>query len=436
MDVPVKTVPGVNDVTAQPRFEQIDVLRGFAVLGIFWINIVVLGLPHGAYAYPTLFGTANTANLWTWAVGEVFVEGTMRGLFSMLFGASALIFLDEARLATAGVAAVDRYYRRNLLLMAFGMAHAYLLLWPYDVLYAYGLFGMLLFPLRRVRARWLLGVGLALLLAGDADFDVLPSEGLILVPIEGDFEESTAPRSETALRSKIKEKLELAQYEMGGDIETARAGYWTLFRDRLPVTIDQQSTQMYIQHVFDIGGMMLLGMALLKLGVLTGRRGAGVYVLLLLGGYAAALLLRGGDVYQALSKGFDVALFEEVGGINHDLGRLPGTLGHIGLIGLLCRSAVLDPVAKILGRVGRVALTNYVGQTLVSVILFFGFGLYGTLERYQLGLLCAGIWGAQILFSHLWLTRFRLGPLEWLWRSLIYGEVQPFRLQQRDALQA
>jgi len=139
-------------VSAVPvRIEQLDVLRGFAVLGIFWVNIVVFGLPHGAYAYPTLFGTADELNLWTWAASEVFVEGTMRGLFSILFGASALIFLDEVRLGTGGVTVVERFYRRNLLLMAFGMIHAYFLLWPFDVLYAYGLFGLFLFPLRRVR---------------------------------------------------------------------------------------------------------------------------------------------------------------------------------------------------------------------------------------------------------------------------------------------
>ena len=87
---------------APSRIEQIDLLRGFALLGIYWVNIVVFGLPQGAYAYPTLFGRADTYNLWIWGLSEVFVEGTMRGLFSMLFGASALLFLNEVRLSGGG----------------------------------------------------------------------------------------------------------------------------------------------------------------------------------------------------------------------------------------------------------------------------------------------------------------------------------------------
>lgn len=95
------------------RIEQLDVTRGFAVLGIYWINIAIFALPHGAYALPSLWGEATQANILTWAFSELFVEGSMRGLFSMLFGASAMVFLDEARLQKQSVDLVDRYYRRS-----------------------------------------------------------------------------------------------------------------------------------------------------------------------------------------------------------------------------------------------------------------------------------------------------------------------------------
>jgi uncharacterized protein len=409
------------------RIEQIDLLRGFALVGIFWVNIVVFGLPQGAYAYPTLFGTADKLNLWIWASSEVFVEGTMRGLFSMLFGASALIFLDEVRLSSGGVTAVERFYRRNLLLMGFGIIHAYLLLWPYDVLYAYGLLGLFLFPLRRLRARWLIAAGLALLLLGEVTLGT--GEG----PPPYEMSTETAKSANSAdVRpaeelSDTEKMLKEARESMDKDIETVRAGYWAVFVDRLVITADQQSTWMYRNHVFDIGGMMLIGMALFKLGVLTGTCSSAVYLLLILAGYGSAVLLRGEGVYTALTDGFDAQLLRDIGDLNHDLGRLPGILGHIGMILLLARLALFVPLARALARVGRMALTNYIAQTIVSLILFIGFGLYGTLERYQLALLCVAIWVLQIAFSYVWLAFYRLGPLEWVWRSLIYGAGQPMR---------
>jgi uncharacterized protein len=409
------------------RIEQIDLLRGFALVGIFWVNIVVFGLPQGAYAYPTLFGTADKLNLWIWASSEVFVEGTMRGLFSMLFGASALIFLDEVRLSWGGVTAVERFYRRNLLLMGFGIIHAYLLLWPYDVLYAYGLLGLFLFPLRRLRARWLIAAGLALLLLGEVTLGT--GEG----PPPYEMSTETAKSANSAdVRpaeelSDTEKMLKEARESMDKDIETVRAGYWAVFVDRLVITADQQSTWMYRNHVFDIGGMMLIGMALFKLGVLTGTCSSAVYLLLILAGYGSAVLLRGEGVYTALTDGFDAQLLRDIGDLNHDLGRLPGILGHIGMIALLARLALFVPLARTLALVGRMALTNYIAQTIVSLILFIGFGLYGTLERYQLALLCVAIWVLQIAFSYVWLAFYRLGPLEWVWRSLIYGAGQPMR---------
>jgi len=153
------------------RIAQIDVLRGFAVLGMCWIAVGAFGMPYAANALPTLLGTPGTLNLTIWAATEVYMEGAVRGLFSMLFGASALIYLDEARLGSDGVAVVDRFYRRNLALILFGIIHAYLLLWPHDVLYVYGLIGLFLFPLRRAPGLALLICGLVLQTLSDIKID-------------------------------------------------------------------------------------------------------------------------------------------------------------------------------------------------------------------------------------------------------------------------
>jgi len=419
------------------RILEIDVLRGFSLLGIYWINAVVFAFPQGAYSVPTMFGIADEANTLHWIFSELFVEGTMRGLFSLLFGASALIFLNEGRMAAGGPDLVGRYYRRNVILMGFGLVHAYLLLSAYEVLFAYGILGLLLFPLRLFRARWLLAGGLAVLVVGDlisggwlARLASPPADKTeISAPLK--LTHPSRPATENGMVGAAKRALESARNEMEEDVDHARRGYGALLPMNAGVAIEQQTTELVRHHLFDMGGMMLLGMALFKLGVLTGARSARFYVVLMVLGYAGSVLLRGHDVYIGVTRGFGVAL--ALGGaVDYDLDRLPGVLGHIGLIGLLCRSQALAAVAQGLAVVGRLALTNYVLQTVISIFLFygFGFGLFAEIERYQLLWVCLGVWAAQILLSALWLASFRHGPVEWLWRSLTAGRWEPLVLPQ------
>lgn len=411
---------------------QLDVLRGFSVLGIYWINVVIFGLPYGAYALPTLIGEAHEANLITWAFSEIFISGTMRGLFSMLFGASAMLLLDELRVASHGVSAVQHYYRRNLLLILFGLVHGYFLLWPYDVLYAYGLFGLFLFPLRRLAAQALLLAGCLLLLASDIEFiqpQVDDKDSFYSrVRTTQDDDADTGSWRQAAARAKTRQ-IESLQIQMEDNMELRRSGYRTIFMRQLDDVVDQQSTSLYQKHVFDIGGMMLIGMALFKLGVLNGRRSLRFYIALTVIGYASGVAFRGYSVYAELVHGFNLSSIDQRNLVDYDFSRLPLTLGHVGLVMLLCRSRFFTGFTRLLANVGRMALTNYILQTLVSIFLFYGFGLalIGEFERYQLVYLCAAMWVFQIALSTLWLARFRFGPLEWFWRSLTYGKRQPLR---------
>lgn len=414
------------------RIIQLDVLRGFAVLGIYWINVVVFGLPTGAYALPNLLGQAETLNVGHWVFSELFVEGSMRGLFSMLFGASAMVFLDESRLGAHGLKVVDRYYRRNVLLILFGIVHAYVLLWPYDVLYAYGLIGLFLFPLRKLNPYILIIVGSLLLAIGDVD---------ILKPL-AESKDTTIQRSvrmPAVTDSKTDEPgpefrdiynyRESMRLQMEDDIELHQSGYSKIFKKHLEEVVAQHSTYMYSVHFFDIGGMMLWGMALLKLGVLSGKRSIRFYLLLAITGYVVSLSIRSLNVYDELTHGFVPDDIAEHGGVNYAIGRLPLTLAHIGLLGLLCQYSIFNFITNSLAKVGRMALTNYILQTLISIWLFYGigWGLIGVFERYQLIYVCVSVWIIQLFFSHLWLVRFQYGPLEWVWRTLIYGRRQQLR---------
>ena len=415
------------------RIAQIDVLRGFAVLGVWWIGVGAFGLPYGANALPTLLGTPSTLNLALWGSTSVFMEGAVRGVFSMLFGASALIYLDEARLARDGVALVDRYYRRNLILMVFGMLHAWLLLWPHDVLYAYGLLGLFIFPLRRVPTLVLLLVGVALQAVAELQVDwptVLA--WLSGVPGPGDaagvgFGVGGNLAADPAESARFMDWL---RGQMAQDIHTYRSGYLAIFGAQAGDVAAQESTFFYQRHFFEIGGMMLIGMALYRWGVLSGRRPWWLYLLLVLGGFGLGGWLRGADLYQVYTLGFDPLILARLKEGALDLGRLPVALGHVGLIGLLCWWGRAPRLTGALAATGRLALTNYIAQTVIGITLFYGFGLglFGRLERWQLALVFLAVAALQIGGSVLWLRYFRYGPLEWVWRSLIFGQARPMRV--------
>jgi len=188
-------------------------------------------------------------------------------------------------------------------------------------------------------------------------------------------------------------------------------------------------TVFFFQHgLAESLGMMLLGMALLKYGVLTGAASRRVYATMMLVGYAIGLAVNFFETNNLAGDDFSIdALLTSY--LTYDLGRIPMTLGHVGLIGLLYRTSALSVAMRILGLVGQMALTNYLAQSVICMFLFTGagFALYGHLERHDLYYVVAAIWLAQLIWSPLWLRLFRYGPAEWVWRSLTYWQRQPMR---------
>jgi uncharacterized protein len=211
-------------------------------------------------------------------------------------------------------------------------------------------------------------------------------------------------------------------------VSRMRESYVSAARAAAPETRHNE-TVFFLRHgLLECLGMMLLGMALLKYGVLTGAASRRVYATLLLAGYAIGLSVNLYETSTLIRGGFsqDAKLTAL---LTYDLGRIPMTLGHVGLIGLLCRSWGSSAPLRTLAAVGRMALTNYLAQSVICLFVFTGAGLalYGQLERYELYYVVAAIWIAQLLLSPLWLRHFRFGPAEWLWRSLTHWQRQPLR---------
>jgi uncharacterized protein len=174
-------------------------------------------------------------------------------------------------------------------------------------------------------------------------------------------------------------------------------------------------------------GLMLIGMGLMKAGVLSGMKSRGFYGVLALAGYGFGLPIVVLGAVHSVRGDFDIVGQFLVGMNANYIGSVPVALGHIGVVMLACRSRWGAVLAGTIGAAGRTALTNYLAQTFIGCGLFcgWGMGLFGSLSRADLWLIIVPVWVAQVALSMVWLKRFRFGPAEWVWRSLTYAKAQP-----------
>lgn len=419
----------------EERIGMLDTTRGIAVLGILIMNVTGFGLPR-AYDDPTIWGGSDGANLTVWRIAALFFEGTMRGMFTLLFGAGALLFLQRHAARNSGLLPADLYYRRTIWLIVFGLVNAYLLLWPGDILYYYGVVGLLLFVFRNVAPRKLIAAATVIMILQTAVtftewYGYSEASAAAAAAQEArSSDRALTERQNEAIENlaRINEQFKPSREELEKTVSRVRKSYLSALAVAAPESWHYETT-FFLQHgLLECLGMMLLGMALLKYGVLTGAASRRVYATLLLVGYAIGLTVNLFETSNLIRGEFSVASLI-ASYLTYDLGRIPMTLGHIGLIGLVYQSAVLSAAMRALGAVGQMALTNYLAQSVICMFLFTGAGLalYGKLERHELYYVVVAIWIAQLIWSPLWLRRFRFGPAEWLWRSLTYWEKQPMR---------
>ena len=185
---------------------------------------------------------------------------------------------------------------------------------------------------------------------------------------------------------------------------------------------------------FDVMSMMLIGMAFWKLGILSAARGRNFYLALMAFGYGIGLPLNAYLGWLQISHHFDWETNLLANSAAHDLYRFLVVLGHIGAVMLICKAGLLTWLTRRLAAVGRMALSNYLFETLVSTAFFDDLGYFGKLERYQLAIFVLAVWMLQLAFSPVWLQFFRFGPMEWLWRSLTYWKLQPILVRKEKDL--
>jgi len=420
-------------VTESQRIRSIDTLRGFALLGILLLNIIAFSGPLAAYYDPSANNGISGLNLATAMLVDIWAEGAFRAIFSMLFGAGLLIFLEKPSVGKETLKSL--FYRRTWLLIGFGLINAYIFLWVGDILYAYGVTGLLLYFFKDLSA-------FKLALCSMALFVFL---GLIHVTsyfgtesIYADYQEVLRQPSGTELSEAQYQALEnwdsyleaqLASPEQIA-IETSirSKGYVENFIFTAQINIIFQTVIFLFSAFWDAAAMMLLGMAFMKWNIFDASRDLSFYVMATIVGFGVGLFVNSWEMITFVSGGFEPFLAPALRP-TYDLGRLAMALGYIGMVMICCKLNIFSGLLRALACVGQMALTNYLAQTIMcnTIFLGFGFGLWGKLQRYEIYLVVLAIWIFQIIYSVAWLEKYRFGPAEWLWRSLTYRKRQPFR---------
>lgn len=427
--------PNTGPVTAAERLFSLDVLRGVAVMGILVMNVYAFAMPLAAYSNPLIMGGSDALNLGTWFFTHLFFDQKFMSIFSMLYGAGVVMMMNRAEARGAAFGPV--FYRRSAWLIVIGLLHGYFI-WFGDILFHYALMGMVVFLLRKASPRTLIVVACILLpvvplINFSASFYIEALQGEV-VAIEHQQQQGAALDDEQ--EQKLAEWQEIRPFfapngdDIAAELAAYRGSYVDALMQRAPFVAFMQVNLTLVFVVWRVGGLMLLGMALMKLGVLSGERSTGFYQRMAMVGYGVGLPL---TILSALileAHQFDPLYLSRYGGIPNYFGSIMVAFGHIGAVNLILRSGALQSIAGRVAAVGRMALSNYLGHSLVMTSLFYGYGLglYADVPRFwQQGFVVALI-GLQLIVSPWWLTHFRFGPAEWLWRTLTYRQRQPMRL--------
>jgi len=431
-------------VNQSERIILLDSLRGIAILGILLMNIPGFALPApAAYGDLVVMNEMGTINQKTWFVIDWALEGSQRGLFSMLFGAGIILFISRQEKRTAGLWPADYFYRRQLWLLVFGLFNAFVLLWFWDILFAYACCGMILFTFRKWRPRLLLiAAGVCLLLMTvreNADFyrdKAKIHKGELVAKIDTVKTKLTDVQKEAlGAMTAIKEKssIEGRKKEMESSLRKVRGDYATFYEYQSERSFFIETMFLY-NGIWDLLLFMFIGMAFYKNGVLMGNASSKTYWILFIGGLGIGLLLSWFRLQPLLAHQFNKFDYtKNVSFEYYEISRTFRALGIFGFIMLLYRSGWFKWLFALMRPVGQMAFTNYLMQSLLVGLFFYGvgFGMFGKLQRYEIYYVVVATWALQIVWSHIWLRYFRFGPLEWAWRSLTYWKKQPF-LKSKD----
>lgn len=410
-------------MSVSSRIPAMDILRGCAVLGILWMNIAAFALPQSAYFNPAVAGPLSPADIGAWAIGLILVDGKMRGLFALLFGASMLLLIDREEMA--GRDGRRAQMIRSAWLFVIGCAH-FLLLWWGDILRVYALVGLIamlfirLEPLDLVKRAFLCFLLQFLLLAAFVGSLYLWRHAAL------------APGADASLRDGFDAFMaalsDPASPTTRMQIATYRSGFGTILHYKL-ASLPGDWIWGFLFTALETLGFMLLGMAMLKGGFLTGRWDAEHYRRT-----ARHCALIGIPPMVGLALWVAITGFAPLPTYGTALVwslpfRIPLTVGWAALILWLLARHPAHWLVDRLAAAGRMTLSNYLATSLVMTAIFYGWGLglFAQIRPALLPVFVLGGWALMLAWSKPYAMRYGLGPAEWLWRSLTRRQPQKIR---------
>ena len=400
-----------SPVSSNERIESLDILRGFAILGILIMNIQSFAMPGAAYLNPTAYGDLEGINKWVWILSHVFADQKFMTIFSILFGAGVILVTQKAEAQRGRSAGL--HYKRTFWLLVIGIVHAHII-WYGDILVPYAICALFVYFFRKKRPVTLLIVGLVFI--------------TIHTLIYGLFGISLENWPEEALES-VKSSWIPAPDEIKSEIEAVTGPLAQQIQHNSESALFMETFVFPILYLWRAGGLMLVGMALYKWKILQGLKSKKFY----LRGLLISWLIGFPIVIVGLVRNFDANWSFEYsmyfGSQYNYYGSLFVSFGYICLIMLFSQSKKGITIKKRVSAIGQMALTNYITQSVICVLIFYGvgFGLFGQVDRSTQILITFVIWIIQFGWSKAWLDRYQFGPLEWLWRSLTYGKIQPMK---------
>jgi len=460
------------------RILSLDVLKGLAVLGGLAVSIWIFG-GFSANQQTQLLLHPSGGNYHLFATVSLLLEGKMMALICLIFGAGMLLYMANHQRANIAKAH-DYMVRRLIWLIAFGILNAIIFLWPNDLLFQLGVAGILLIPFLHLSPKKLVVAATLFTLIffgkqywnySDDKKALHKYEAVMLVEkkIKQDSvniakkdsvtkankaiaastpaKDTTGGKmkSDTLTKEQKKDKeaweglLKDMKYDSAKDVGKIKAmrntSYGELWNHLLPISQSREAQWTYKIGVWALPMMILLGMALFKLGFFTNRFSSRQYLLVAGAGITIGLLLGWYRLYFNNGALLDYTKYIKGHFLPFDffipLERSAMAIGYAGLVMFLTRSAKPGWCWRALADTGRLSLTNYLAQSIICTLFFTGFGMnyYSHLNQWQLYLFVAEIWLIQVVFSVFWLRYFRQGPAEWLWHCLVELKWLPLKKQ-------
>ena len=393
------------------RIQSLDIIRGIAILGILIMNIQSFSMPGAAYTNPMAFGDMNGINKWVWIISHVFADMKFMNIFSLLFGAGIILVTSKSEMKTGKSAGL--HYKRTIWLLIIGLLHAHLI-WYGDILVIYALCALILYPLRKIKPSIQLLLGLII-------FSIQSIIYLFFGATLGEWPADTL----TELAQSWAPNMERINFEIG--MITGSLSQQIQYNSAVAMYLE---TNFFVSlyGFWRVSGLMLIGMALYKIGFFTANKSNTYYCKL---------------IYILFPLGFTFIIIGVIKNFNADWnweysrflgsqfnywGSLFLCIAYLSIFMIFTNSNILKSLKNRFAAVGRMALTNYILQSFTCTILFFGigFGLFGQIDRWHQIIIVTFIWTLQLICSKPWLEKFRFGPLEWVWRSFTYGKKQKF----------